>query len=415
MGYHMMPRELAVAILFTVGLYTITVICIAYFQMRETSVNMIRGISSKKKKGAFRLTSWKASFRKKYRFRAVFGNPGRSLIVLIGIGLGGLLLAFGYSCNDSIDRYVDETVEATGSYEYEYFLNTIKMDLLAIQKDEVHMLAANFAVKGYSDALTLLGMSQNEFMPLLTESGEELVPQDGKYYLSDMAAMIYGVKKGDSLTFYDVSSLQEFTVTIDDIFCNGSQSLLVSSRMAAMDLYNIPGNIYNVVMSDHELDLKDSEIYKRISKQELIDQIRTTISAQMHSYMGILNLFSILISAITIYLMVNVLLMENVGSISMLKVLGYHDKEINSIVTNVYHFLVPLGILLGLWLGVLLNKINFEASVAGYNTYITSTIKPDSVIKYVVIMTVSYVISLLLLRRKVQNVSMVESLKNNRE
>lgn len=414
-GYHLMPRELAIGILFTVGLYTITVLCIAYVQMRETSVNMIRGTSSKKKKVSFRLSSWKASFRTKYRFRAVFGNLGRSLIVLIGIGIGGLILAFGYACNDSIDQYVDETVDATGSYQYEYFLNTIKMDLLKIPVGEEHVLAANFAVKGYSDSLTLLGMSKNEYMPLLTENGEELEPQDGKYYLSDMAAMIYGVKKGDVLTFYDVASLQEFTVTIDDIFCNGSQSLLVSSRMAAMDLYHVPGNFYNVVMSDHELELKDSEIYKRISKQELIDQIRTTISAQMHNYMGILILFGMVISVITIYLMVNVLLMENVGSISMLKVLGYHDREINRIVTNVYHFLAPLGILLGLVLGVFLNKMNFEASVAVYNTYITSTIHLDSVLKYVIVMAASYVISMLLLRRKVQNVSMVESLKNNRE
>jgi len=84
-------------------------------------------------------------------------------------------------------------------------------------------------------------------------------------------------------------------------------------------------------------------------------------------------------------------------------------------VTNVYHVLVPVGIVLSLLAGVAACRLNFEMSVSQYKTYIETTIYPKSVIEFIVIIIVSYTLSLAVLRRKVKKTSMVESLKDNRE
>ena len=128
-----------------------------------------------------------------------------------------------------------------------------------------------------------------------------------------------------------------------------------------------------------------------------------------------LSVIAIVISVITTYLMVNILLNESITVVSMLKVLGYRDREINSIVTNIYHALLPLGIALGIGGGIWLNKLNFDSQAAKYNSYIDAFISVKSLVICILITLCSYILSMLLLGRKVKNVEMTESLKENRE
>ena len=95
--------------------------------------------------------------------------------------------------------------------------------------------------------------------------------------------------------------------------------------------------------------------------------------------------------------------------------LGYDDRQINRMMISIYHILIPIGIVIGSVLGVVLCRVNFEASVSAYNTYIETVYTPLCFVKYSVCVLISYVISLWLLSRKVKKADMVESLKDNRE
>ena len=100
---------------------------------------------------------------------------------------------------------------------------------------------------------------------------------------------------------------------------------------------------------------------------------------------------------------------------SMLKVLGYRNKEINSMVLNVYHLLVPIAIILSFILGFFGTKAVFTANVSVYKTYLETCIYPISEIKMSLLVLGSYAGSLFLLRGKAGKVDLVESLKDNRE
>ena len=100
---------------------------------------------------------------------------------------------------------------------------------------------------------------------------------------------------------------------------------------------------------------------------------------------------------------------------SMLKVLGYRRNEINRMVLNVYHLLVPISIVISLLLGFYGTRAVFNANVAVYKTYLATCIYPISIVKATILVIASYVLSLLLLRGKAGKVDLVESLKDNRE
>ena len=135
----------------------------------------------------------------------------------------------------------------------------------------------------------------------------------------------------------------------------------------------------------------------------------------MEDLVGVINIFAIIICVIVVYMMVNVLITESTPSVSMLKVLGYRNKEINSMVLNVYHLLVPIAIVISFILGFFGTKAVFDANVSVYKTYLATCIYPISIVKMVCLVLVSYILSLLLLRGKAGKVDLVESLKDNRE
>lgn len=413
------PDKLVFAILFPVIVYFLTVYFTAMRVMKGNVIGMISGNSYKKNKKKLRLANANISFQTKYKIRQIFGNWGRSVVVVLGILIGGFVIVFCLACIDSMDSYVSKTVDTIGTFEYEYFLSELKTDAgteeePADLEGAVKILSASFEVEIKDDTMILMGMEDDKYVNTKQTSGENADLTDGGYYISSMGAMNYGVGKGDELTFVEPASREKYKVTIDGIVENDSQCVLYTAREKACTLLGLPEGCYNVLMSDRKLDIDESGISNEITKQYLADQIDAVV-VSMNSMMGIVYVFGAVICVVTVYLMVNMLISENTASLSMLKVLGYHDKEINRMVTNVYHALVPIGIVLSLLAGVVACRLNFEMSVSQYKTYIETTIYPKSVIEFIVIIIVSYALSLAILRRKVKKTSMVESLKDNRE
>ena len=109
------------------------------------------------------------------------------------------------------------------------------------------------------------------------------------------------------------------------------------------------------------------------------------------------------------------LVTENRSNISMLKVLGYRDKQINQTVLRINHILLPIGIIVSIPL-VFASTNWFMAWMAEFIGVLPKAyIAPQSFIYTTVLVCCSYFGSLFLLRRKVSKVDMVESLKGNRE
>ena len=84
-------------------------------------------------------------------------------------------------------------------------------------------------------------------------------------------------------------------------------------------------------------------------------------------------------------------------------------------VLNVYHFLVPVAIIISLLLGYFGTMGVFKANISEYKTYLATCIYPISIVKLIGLVIISYVLSLFLLRGKAGKVDLVESLKDNRE
>ena len=438
-SYQVSLPNILIAVIVPTLMYTFSVYRSAAKVMKTDVITMISGRSQGREVSRLRMKKSHLKTKTKYKLRQIFGKPGRSIIVIIGMAFGGMLYAFCITCIDSMDDYVKHTVDQIGSFEYEYFL---KSPELGEPEEGDAIYGASFEVKGRDDMIMLLGIDSPRLINFTDNNGNELQYDEDHYYITSMASLAYGAGVGDEISFVDPITLDEYTVKVTDVIKNDSQAAIYCSRENAIELlkvndkmfsaangmigvrasiYNLLHPVgeeellpYNIIMSDKELDIDSDDLVKTISKTSLADQINE-VKTNMENLMGIIDVFAILICVIVVYMMVNVLMTEASSSVSMLKVLGYRNKEINSMVLNVYHFLVPIAIVISFVLGFFGTKAVFTANVSVYKTYLATLIYPISVVKMTALIVISYGASLMLLRGKAGKVDLVESLKDNRE
>ena len=76
-----------------------------------------------------------------------------------------------------------------------------------------------------------------------------------------------------------------------------------------------------------------------------------TILTEMGAIIYSLAVIGAIICIAALYVSVNMLISENRHNISMLKVLGLKNREINRMIIDVNHIIIPFGIAVGLLTG----------------------------------------------------------------
>lgn len=378
--------------------------------LKNDTVTLLNASSGSRKKLKRIFSKNKMSFRKKYALRSLIGNPGRSLVVLLGIFLGSFIMLFSFSIIDSVKAVSSDMISQTGTFEYEYLLNRLKTEA---PDEGAPVLVAQFENK-YGESIPVYGTDDdNPYLNLRNLNGKKINIESG-YYVTNTTAYILNLKLNDSLELYNPLTMKKQTVKIDGIIDNDVQKGIFTSRQNAEGLTGLERGSYNALMSDTGLNIDNSEIAKTIRMSSLEDQCDTIIE-QMGAIIYACVLIGVIICIASIYVAVNMMVTENRSNISMLKVLGYNDRRINSIVLNANHILLPIGIVFSIPFVYAVVNAFFRADMDMTGMLLKTHITLKSYIFTIFLTALSYFGSIFMIRRKIRKVDMVESLKDNRE
>ena len=379
--------------------------------LKKDSVLLLNGNADQGEKNyKHMLKKRELSFRIKYALRSLVGNPSRTFVVFLGIFLGSYISLLGFSLLDTMDNTKQSLKDEMGSYEYQYVLNELTVE--NVYGGEALLMSTMETTDG--NRFSVIGTREsNPYLKLKDTQGNSISLEDG-YYITSVMARLQELKAGDSLTLCNPLSLEETTITIAGIIDNDMQSAVYGSKANIARMLGMEETVSNVIMSDTELDIPSSKVIQVIKQSDAEEQFQN-----MTNQMDVMIYFVIGIGAVicmaSIYVAVNMLVTENRSNISMLKVLGYKDRQINQIVLNVNHILVPVGFLLSIPL-VFASNNWFMGILADFiGALLKAYIAPQSFVYSALLICLSYFGSLCLLRRKVSKVNMVESLKGNRE
>lgn len=350
------------------------------------------------------------SFRTKFALRSLLGNPMRSFVVFLGVFLGCFIMLLGQAFFDSIDHMGDTAADEMGSFEHQYVLN----EMLTENPCDGEAMLVSAVENADGSKLSVIGTADSNPYLNFNDKGKNPVSIEDGYYITSLTQLTLGWQAGDTVTVYNPLSLEEKEIRIAGIIQNNVQKSMVTSRTLAAELTGLDEDSFNCIVSGHPLSIPDTKIVQESKRSDITDQAKT-MTKQMDFLLQMIIGLGVIICIAAVYVAVNMLVTESRGNISMLKVLGYRDGQINKIILRSHHVLLPMGIVLSIPCVYAAARAFFLLMTDYGVMLIDIYIEAKSYVISILLTAGCYFGSLWLLRRKVKKVDMIESLKDNRE
>lgn len=405
------PLDAVLGVVVPTALYVLAALLSVRRLLKKDTVLLLNGnADGGKKKGKRILDGKKVSFRTKYAVRSLLGNPARSFVVLLGVFLGCFIMLLGLGFFDSIDHMGSTAADEMGSFTHQYVLN----EMLTENSYGGETMLVSAVENTDGSRLSVIGTADgNPYLNFKDKDGNSVSVEDG-YYITSLACLTLGWQAGDAVTVYNPLSLEKKEIRIAGIIRNNVQVSIVTSKALAAELTGLDEGSFNCIVSDRALSIPEAKIAQESKRSDITDQAKT-MTKQMDFLLQMIIGLGVIICIAAVYVAVNMLVTESRSNISMLKVLGYRDRQINKIVLKVHHVLLPVGILLSVPC-VYAAADAFFLLMVDYGVMLIDTyIDPKSYLISILLTAGCYFGSLWLLRRKVKKVDMIESLKDNRE
>ncbi len=201
------------------------------------------------------------------------------------------------------------------------------------------------SIYGYTFDVTVLGITEdNPFFDVnLKDTSSQVV-------ISSAIAYKYGLKVGDVITLKDEEVDKLYAFEIYDITQYSPSFMVFMPYDKALELFGEPDDYYNVVFSDHDLEIESGRLYSTITKTD-VEKAAGIFVNQMQGMIITLGTVSVIIFAIVLYLMMKVMIDRSAFSISLIKIFGYRDKELKKMYLDGNFYVIAIGALLSVPLG----------------------------------------------------------------
>ena len=142
----------------------------------------------------------------------------------------------------------------------------------------------------------------------------------------------------------------------------------------------------------------------------------TKTSRQLNVSMGnmfyLVEGFAIVLFVMLIYLLTKLIIEKNTNAISMVKILGYNDKEIGRLYIIATTWVVLISVFFSLFIASGLIHVIYFEMMKGYSGWLTLYIAPSIYIQMFMIGIGCYVLMLFIQFRKIKKIPMGAVLKN---
>ena len=387
-----------------------------------------KDLGSTRRSKAVRLPNFK--FFNRFRIRILIQNRANYLTLFIGIVFANILLLFGMMMSPLLSHYQEETINNMLA-KYQYILSV--PDELDVEEN------------------SLLGMVQKLLMPSLETENEnaekfcmeslKMIPEkagkdgesitiygiepDSKYVEADFSGLSengvllsdgfqqkYGIKTGDTISLKEPYGSKTYEFQVGGFYDYPGALAFFMPAESFRSLFDKKETYFNGYFSDEELtDLDDDYVTTTITQDDL-----TKVSRQLDVSMGemfqLFNVFSLILFALLIYLLTKLIIEKNASSISMVKILGYKNREIVSLYLVSTTWVVIFSVLASFFFATELIKEIYIFMMSEYSGWLTLYIEPSIYGKMFALGMLVYAFVAVLQFRSIKQIPMDEALKN---
>lgn len=382
-------------------------------ELRHSPAELMKGNKEKSKVNFLerRFKLEKLKFALKFRIREQLRSLSRLILLLTGCAVATLLLLFGFFLKSGMDYFLDVEVKNAQNYRYEYVFDALRTEPVPANAEPFSV--SKFLLQGDDNKIfSVAGYLPDSNISTVTDEEGNRLRIDQVIITRPMADKL-SVKPGDKITIVRKSDYQEFVLTVGSIADSLNMTILMPLA-EYNEKFGMPEGSYNELFCNEPLDIPENGQYKVYSIEDKISAIQS-LMAPLTSMVVFIAAIAFIIGMIIVYVVTSMIVEENRSTISLMKVFGYRKKEVNSLILNSSSIVVVFGYILGILLsfasvGGLLKALEDSLTFA-----MPVTIAPLYVIIGFIVVMLSYGLTKLLCRRKVNAVSMSEALKAGTE
>lgn len=289
-----------------------------------------------------------------FRLRQALRTLGSYLLIGAGLFLCSLLMVFGLGMRSSMDAYL---ARAQADLTFHDFYTLRFPDLRSVPAGAHPAVAVPMQVIGADGqpgkSLTVLGVPPGD--PYFPVDVSRLGQHD--LVLSKAAAQRYRLHVGDTIALSDSSSLNwEFRVVgvadYDAIAfgfttpAHAQELLDPAVPVAAERMSTAEGSpavpFYNALLADHPLDLDPDRVLSHATREEMLGGV-VKFNALLSRIVSLVTWSSMLIMVVVLYVLIRLVVARQRYSISLLKALGYSDRQVSRLYLDNYLWLVVIS------------------------------------------------------------------------
>ena len=394
-------------------------------RLRLSPLRFLRHDFAKKGKShAVRLPNFR--FFSRFRLRILLQNKSSYFTLFLGIVFANILLLFGMMMKPLLSHYQTEAVENMLA-DYQYILNVPD----PIDEDDEYTLMGIVqklltpSLKTNTEGVETFAVTSLKNIPKNRE-GESIsvygIQKDSKYVsaelfedgvtISDGYAEKYGMKVGDTLELKEPYEDKTYSFEVKSIYAYPGALAVFLTMDVFCEEFDHPEDYFNGYFSNEPItDLEESYITTKITEDDM-----TKISRQLNVSMGemfqLINVFSIVLFMLLIYLLTKLIIEKNTTSISMVKILGYENREILSLYLTATTWVVIISIGVSLIIASALIRLIYVIMLSEYSGWLTYYIDPVIYGKMYLMGLAAYAVIAVLQFRHIQKIPMDEALKN---
>lgn len=346
----------------------------------------------------------------KFKYSFLIREKGKFIVYILGVMFASSLIILGLMMPRFFTKFITDSYEKV-DYKYQAYIDVSK-PLPDVENGQEKFISISTEVDNHNVVLSGLE-SDNKLYKLYNDDNEEITSklQDG-VIVTESFKGILDKDIGDEITL-DLNG-KKMTFSIVGVSEEYKDATVYMERETLSEIYTNgqSKDIFTGVYSEDKMD--ESKYSSIVTKNDILEQSKS-MQGFLYVCIGVMLGVSILIAIIILFVLTSITIEDNYYNISLLKVMGYNKKEVNSMIINSYLAYAMIAYFIALPISVFGIDAFINYIGKGFDMVLPFKFELWQIFVGVASIIIIYFIGTINAKRKVNKISLQETLKVYRE
>ena len=344
------------------------------------------------------------SFKKRFLLRVLLQNKSTYVLLFAGVFFASFIFLFGSLFAPLLQNF-KANVQDSKICDYQYILK----EQVETDDPDAEKYAVSTLENESGEDITVYGIQEDSKYVDMKNIGEA---SGNGVILSDGYIDKYGLKEGDEIVLKEEFNSDRYSFRVRGKYDYPAALCIFMSIDRFNEMFDMEDDYFSGYFSDRLLeDIDESDVATIITEQDL-----TVMANQLEDSMGLVFymflVFAVVIFLLMIYLLARLITERNTYAISMLKILGYTDREAGHLYNSATLVMTVISFILSGVLGIAGIKVIYYAMMRAFTGWLTFYVAPWGVPFLIVTGIACYFLVNFIIMRRIRKIPMADALKD---